>query len=122
MLRGTGLCPSITSCELCREEKALTFGLASKKLKEVSVLPRLRSSSEVKPRVRSGPRFWLAILAFLLTPSLALAASDTIVVRSHSSALQGARDSRIGPQMVARALAIVATCIFAACAPYDRSG
>src|SRR5258708_18453825 len=120
MLRGTGRCTSITSCELCREEKALTFGLASKKLKEVSVLPRLRSSSEVKPRVRSGPRFWLAILTFLLTPSLALAASDTIVVRWNAAALQGVRDSRIGPPMVARALAIVHTCIFDAWAAYDR--
>jgi hypothetical protein len=47
-------------------------------------------------------------------------ASDNVVVRWNSAALQGVRDSRIGPPMVARALAIVHTCIFDAWAAYDK--
>jgi hypothetical protein len=47
-------------------------------------------------------------------------ASDNLVVRWNVAALQGVRDSRIGPPMVARALAIVHTCIFDAWAAYDK--
>src|SRR5256885_3976280 len=47
-------------------------------------------------------------------------ASDNVVVRWNAAALQGVRDSRIGPPMVARALAIVHTCIFDAWAAYDK--
>ena len=46
--------------------------------------------------------------------------SDNLVVRWNAAALQGVRDSRIGPPMVARALAIVHTCIFDAWAAYDK--
>src|SRR2546426_11492213 len=46
--------------------------------------------------------------------------SDNVVVRWNAAALQGVRDSRIGPPMVARALAIVHTCIFDAWAAYDK--
>ena len=44
----------------------------------------------------------------------------TVVVIWDSAALQGVRDSHIGPPMVARALAIVHTCIFDAWAAYDK--
>lgn len=44
----------------------------------------------------------------------------TIVVQWNEAALQGVRDSKIGPPMVARALAIIHTCIFDAWAAYDR--
>src|SRR2546429_3337085 len=47
-------------------------------------------------------------------------ASDNVVVRWSAAALQGVRDSRLGPPMVARALAIVHTCIFDAWAAYDK--
>lgn len=47
-------------------------------------------------------------------------ASDNVVVQWDAAALQGVRDSRIGPPMVARALAIVHTCIFDAWAAYDK--
>src|SRR6266403_4797586 len=47
-------------------------------------------------------------------------ASDNVVVRWNAAALQGVRDSRIGPPMVARALAIAHTCIFDAWAAYDK--
>ena len=59
------------------------------------------------------------IFPFVMTPP-ASAADDTIVVQWTDAALQGVRDSRIGPPMVARALAIVQTCIFDAWAAYDR--
>jgi hypothetical protein len=45
----------------------------------------------------------------------------TVVVIWDAAALQGVRDSHIGPPMVARALAIVHTCIFDAWAAYDKS-
>lgn len=44
----------------------------------------------------------------------------TVVLIWDSAALQGVRDSHIGPPMVARALAIVHTCIFDAWAAYDE--
>src|SRR5258708_13285482 len=47
-------------------------------------------------------------------------ASGNVVVRWNAAALQGVRDSRIGPPMVARALAIGHTCIFDAWAAYDK--
>jgi len=57
------------------------------------------------------------------TPSIASAATlpagDTIVVTWNQAVLQGVRDSKLGPPMVARALAIVHTCIFDAWAAYD---
>jgi hypothetical protein len=46
--------------------------------------------------------------------------SDNVVVQWDAAALQGVRDSRIGPPMVARALAIAHTCIFDAWAAYDK--
>ena len=44
---------------------------------------------------------------------------DSVVILWNDAALQGVRDSKIGPPMVARALAIVHTCIFDAWAAYD---
>ena len=46
--------------------------------------------------------------------------SDNVVVQWDAAALQGVRDSRIGPPMVARALAIAHTCMFDAWAAYDK--
>ncbi|OLD21062.1 MAG: phosphoesterase [Acidobacteria bacterium 13_1_40CM_3_56_11] len=65
----------------------------------------------------------LLTLAVLIWPLGVLgqtSASDNVVVRWNAAALQGVRDSRIGPPMVARALAIVHTCIFDAWAAYDK--
>jgi len=44
-----------------------------------------------------------------------------VVVSWNAAALEGVRDSRLGPPMVARALAIVHTCMYDAWAAYDRS-
>lgn len=42
------------------------------------------------------------------------------VIQWNQAALQGVRDSKLGPPMVARALAIVHTCIYDAWAAYDK--
>jgi hypothetical protein len=42
------------------------------------------------------------------------------VILWNDAALQGVRESKLGPPMVARALAIVHTCIYDAWAAYDR--
>lgn len=44
---------------------------------------------------------------------------DNVVLQWNNAALQGVRDSKLGPPMVARALAIVHTCMFDAWAAYD---
>ena len=48
------------------------------------------------------------------------ALGDSVVLLWNEAALQGVRDSRLGPPMVARALAIIHTCIFDAWAAYDH--
>jgi hypothetical protein len=53
-------------------------------------------------------------------PLDAFAFSDSAVLLWNEAALQGVRDSKLGPPMVARALAIVHTCIFDAWAAYDH--
>jgi len=45
--------------------------------------------------------------------------SQNVVVQWNKAALQGVRDSKLGPPMVARALAIVHTCMYDAWAAYD---
>src|SRR5437667_10065615 len=65
----------------------------------------------------------LLTVAILLWPVGVLgqsSVSDNVVVRWDAAALQGVRDSRIGPPMVARALAIAHTCMFDAWAAYDK--
>jgi PAP2 superfamily len=52
-------------------------------------------------------------------PSATGQTSANIVVQWNSAALQGVRDSKLGPPMVARALAIVHTCIYDAWSAYD---
>jgi len=47
-------------------------------------------------------------------------AETSLVMTWNQAALQGVRDSRLGPPMVARALAIVHTCAFDAWAAYDH--
>jgi hypothetical protein len=45
---------------------------------------------------------------------------DNIVLLWNEAALQGVRDSKLGPPMVARAIAIVHTCAYDAWAAYDQ--
>jgi len=74
------------------------------------------------PNPRSGPyrttvAVALAILSSCATPGFAQ--SQNLVIRWNQAALQGVRDSKIGPPMVARALFIVHNCIYDAWAAYD---
>jgi len=54
-------------------------------------------------------------------PPTARPRGDSVVVRWNQAALQGVRDSKLGPPMVARALATVHTCAYDAWAAYDRN-
>jgi hypothetical protein len=63
----------------------------------------------------------------LLVPDAALARParraeqvENVVLRWNNALLQGVRDSKLGPPMVARALAVAHTCIYDAWAAYDR--
>src|SRR5436309_8750349 len=46
--------------------------------------------------------------------------SPNLVIQWNQAALQGVRDSKLGPPMVSRALAIVHTCMYDAWAAYDE--
>ncbi len=46
--------------------------------------------------------------------------AENVVLRWNKALLQGVRDSRIGPPMVSRALAVAHTCMYDAWAAYDR--
>src|SRR2546430_14101593 len=66
---------------------------------------------------------YLLAVAVLIWPAGVMgqsSVSDNVVVQWDAAALQGVRDSRLGPPMVARALAIVHTCMFDAWAAYDK--
>src|SRR6202790_3144976 len=75
------------------------------------------------PRV---PRLALALVAVLSVALCPMAAwsedglTPNVVIQWNNAALQGVRDSHLGPPMVARALAIVHTCIFDASGDYDN--
>jgi hypothetical protein len=53
-------------------------------------------------------------------PPAAQARDDSVVIRWNQAALQGVRESKLGPPMVSRALAIVHTAVYDAWAAYDR--
>src|SRR5438105_10960057 len=61
------------------------------------------------------------IVCVLLMPLAAAAAQPSVVVQWNNALLQGVRDSKIGPPMVSRALAIAHTCMYDAWAAYDRA-
>lgn len=66
-------------------------------------------------------RVWAVIfLVSILTLRISYAQDATVVVQWNKAALQGVRDSTLGPPMVARALAIVHTCMYDAWAGYDK--
>jgi hypothetical protein len=70
------------------------------------------------PRVLHYAGLW--VLMFGLGSVLCAAATPpTLVVQWNNAALQGDRDSSFGPPMIARALAIVHTCMYDAWAAYD---
>src|ERR1700687_5700601 len=64
----------------------------------------------------------MTMTSVVLCPILAWPGDETpsVVIHWNNAALQGVRDSKLGPPMVARALAIVHTCIYDAWAAYDQ--
>lgn len=62
----------------------------------------------------------LALPAWARPGSGARLRAESVVVRWNKAALQGVRDSKLGPPMVSRALAVLHTCIYDAWAAYDR--
>ena len=60
-----------------------------------------------------------SILSTCLIPTLAQ--SQNVIIKWNNAVLQGVRDSKMGPPMVARALFIVHNCIYDAWATYDRT-
>jgi PAP2 superfamily len=77
-------------------------------------------------RARIRRVFSRVVLAFSITSALTISlpfasgqSEPNIVVQWNNAALQGVRDSKLGPPMVARALAIVHTCIYDAWSAYD---
>src|SRR6202790_3926112 len=64
----------------------------------------------------------IAVTSGVLCPILAWPRDETpnVVIQWNNAALQGVRDAKLGPPMVARALAIVHTCIYDAWAAYYR--
>ncbi|MBV9937248.1 MAG: phosphatase PAP2 family protein [Acidobacteriaceae bacterium] len=68
-------------------------------------------------------KYWKFFAAFSLFTIGSLAwpqeGTPNVVIQWNNAALQGVRDSKLGPPMVSRALAIVHTCIYDAWAAYD---
>ena len=58
--------------------------------------------------------------ALAARPAWATQPRDSVVIQWNQAFLQAVRDSKLGPPMVARALAIAHTCIYDAWAAYDR--
>src|SRR5215470_12523819 len=74
------------------------------------------------PRTCSFRRRNAVAVAFAILSTCTLSAvaqSPNVVVRWNNAALQGVRDSKLGPPMVARALFIIHNCIYDAWAAYD---
>jgi hypothetical protein len=97
---------------------AMFQGIAS-----YSVTSEAKQTSTVKvSRCDWYLRTLLTVLTLLATASVQVMAQSapTIVVQWNNAALQGVRDSKLGPPMVARALAIVHTCTFDAWAADDQ--
>jgi hypothetical protein len=61
----------------------------------------------------------IALVSMLATSASAQPRSN-IVIQWNQALMQGVRDGTLGPPMVARALAIVHTCMYDAWAAYDR--
>ena len=61
----------------------------------------------------------IVLISLLATVASAQPRSN-VVIQWNQAVLQGVRDGTLGPPMVARALAIVHTCMYDAWAAYDR--
>jgi hypothetical protein len=73
-----------------------------------------------KVRILSTAAISIATFTVFIVPR-ARAQEPNIVIQWNNAALQGVRDSKLGPPMVARALFIVHNCIYDAWAAYDNT-
>src|SRR2546430_1979566 len=83
----------------------------------------IRRSVLQRLRLRISGFALVLVVSVVLFPATARSENDVtpnVVIQWNNAALQGVRDSKIGPPMVARALAIVHTCIYDAWAAYDK--
>jgi hypothetical protein len=65
------------------------------------------------------PTLLLLLLFLTVSPVRSQEPASNVVIQWNNAALQGVRNSKLGPPMVSRALAIVHTCIYDAWAAYD---
>jgi hypothetical protein len=72
----------------------------------------------VAPIIRRAAQ--MSVLLSMLVTCAFAQREPNIVIQWNQAALQGVRDGTLGPPMVARALAIVHTCMYDAWAAYDR--
>ena len=70
------------------------------------------------PIMRRATR--LIMLLSMFVASAWAQREPNVVIQWNKAALQGVRDGTLGPPMVARALAIVHTCMYDAWAAYDQ--
>src|SRR3984893_15309585 len=94
-------------------------------LRKIAAGEPMNNKRSVRERIRlrvSGIAL-MAIAFSALCPILAWPhdVMSSVVIQWNNAALQGVRDSKIGPPMVARALFIVQNCIYDAWAAYDRT-
>src|ERR1700704_3066327 len=71
-------------------------------------------------RFRNRSVFAIAFAIVCTCTIPAFAQQPNVVIQWNNAALQGVRDAKLGPPMVARALFIVHNCIYDAWAAYDR--
>ena len=75
----------------------------------------------LRPRLSRAIRSLASLTLMLVLAATLCAAANppTLVVQWNNAALQGDRDSAFGPPMIARALAMVHTCMYDSWAAYD---
>jgi len=83
-------------------------------------LPSLKAISRRQFLTAAGTGGAIVLLPGLSALAAAARPRDSVVLLWNEAFLQGVRDSKLGPPMVARALAIAHTCIYDAWAAYDN--
>ncbi len=81
----------------------------------------MKNSTTTRSRYRSKTIVAFAVASLALCGVPLFGQTPDVVVQWNNAALQGVRDSKLGPPMVARALFIVHNCIYDAWAAYDKS-
>src|SRR5216684_5379700 len=80
----------------------------------------MKNCTTTRWRDRSKTVVAFAVASLALSGVPLFGQTPDVVVQWNNAALQGVRDSKLGPPMVARALFIVHNCIYDAWAAYDR--